>query len=167
MSHRIALPLPHSLALLAALLPAAMPGCATEWDGAVVFPADYASTYEKVHACKPSQHPAAKYVVTWLSPEGKAAMDKLVALPAGSTETVDWPEGTVLIKAQYDDSKCAELKNFTAMKKLPAGAAASAGDWKWQHVDADGACLNCDNGTACSGCHSQPACNGMVCSRRE
>ena len=157
---------PRPLLLLALVGTTGVAGCAAEWDGSVVFPADYASTYEKVHDCKPSAHPAAKYVITWLSPNGKDAMTAHSALPEGSTETAAWPEGTVLIKAQYDDSKCAELKNFTAMQKLAEGAAPDAGDWKWQHVDADGTCLNCDNGTACSGCHSQPACNGLVCTKR-
>lgn len=145
---------------------AALSGCATEWDSAVVFPATYSSTYEKLHDCKASAHPAAKYVVTWMSPEAKDAMDALAALPAGSTETIAWPENAVFVKVQYDDSACSEVQSFTAMKKLAAGAATDAGDWKWQHVGADGECLNCDNGTACSGCHTQPACNGLVCTKR-
>lgn len=156
-----------SIRALTTLLTAAClaAGCAADWDAKVVFAPNYQSSYTKLHDCRDSQHPAAKYVQTWLSPEGKAAWDAWVALPAGSTETVELPVGTVLVKAQFDDAKCAELKSYTAMEKLAKDAAPKAGDWKWQHVGPDGECLNCDNGTACSGCHTQKACSGYVCTK--
>jgi hypothetical protein len=139
-------------------------GCATEWDADVVFPANYTSTYTKVVSCEASQHPAAKYVEVWLDPTAKAAWDEYAALPKDTTATIAYPEGAVMVKTQFDDASCKDLKNFTAMKKLAKGAAPSYGDYRWQHVDVDGACLNCDNGKACSGCHTQAACKDFACS---
>ncbi len=140
-------------------------GCAADWDPDVVFPPDFAGSYQKLHGCSPSAHPAAKYVVTWLSPDGKDAMASFVALPVGATEIIAWPVGMVLVKAQYDDAGCKDLKAYTAMKRLPPGTASAAGDWRWQHLSGEGECYNCDGGTGCSGCHVTPACNGLVCTR--
>jgi hypothetical protein len=139
--------------------------CNSDFDAEVAFAANYQTTYQKLHSCKASQHPAAKYVETWLSPDAKEAWAAYAALPEGSTATVALPVGAVLVKTQFDDAACKELKNFTVMEKLAVGAAPTTGDFRWQHVDIDGACLNCDNGSACSSCHTQPACRDFVCTK--
>lgn len=146
-------------------------GCASDWDSKSVFLAGYESSYTKLHDCRVSAHPKAKYVTTWLSPDGKATWDAYAALPAGATGTVDFPEGTVVVKAQYDDAKCATVTGYTAMKKLAAGTDPTNGDWQWQSVDGDGQCAdngNCDLKAACSGCHqANPVCasTALFCTR--
>ena len=146
-------------------------GCASDWDSKSVFLAGYESSYTKLHDCRVSAHPKAKYVTTWLSPDGKATLDAYAALPAGATGTVDFPEGTIVVKAQYDDAKCATVTGYTAMKKLAAGTDPTNGDWQWQSVDGDGQCAdngNCDLKDACSGCNqANPVCasTALFCTR--
>lgn len=140
--------------ICAAVLIAPIVGCAS-WEPEVVFTENFRATYKKVASCKKSAHPQADYIETWMSPAGKATWDAMaVQLANQDTSTVVFPEDTVFVKAQFEDSACEDLVNFTVMKKLKEGTATKYGDWKWQFVGDDGACFNCDAATDCSGCHS-------------
>lgn len=157
--------------LSATLTLSAFAGCTSDWDSKAVFLPGYESSYIKLHDCRKSAHPKAKYVTTWLSPDGQSTWDAYAALPAGATGTVDFPEGTVVVKAQFDDAKCATVIGYTAMKKLAAGTDPTNGDWQWQSVDGDGQCDdhdNCDLKAECSGCHkANPICasTALFCTR--
>jgi hypothetical protein len=141
-----------------------LPACAS-WDDKVAFPENFRSSYKKLHDCKKSAHPSGQHVVTWMSPDGLATWAKVADAPAGSTDEVVVPEGMVLVKVQYDDAKCEDLESFTVMRKLAPGAAPAAGDWLWQQVDADGECLNCDNGSGCAGCHAPCGPANRICTQ--
>ncbi|MCO4762597.1 MAG: hypothetical protein KC502_13885 [Myxococcales bacterium] len=147
------------------VLGTALSGCAS-WEPEVVFPENYRSTYKKVASCTKSAHPAANYIETWISPDGSDAWSALaVQLAAGDTETTAvLPEGMVIVKVQYDDSKCQTLANYTAMKKLAVGAAPDVGDWNWQFVDENGECNDCASGASCAGCHKSCGPAPLMCS---
>ena len=133
-------------------------GCTT-WDSEVVFPEGFTSSFITVHECQPSgAHVAADYVVTWLSPEGEEAWASMMEGVTAGAEPTDLPVGTVLVKAQYDDSDCSQLSGYTAMEKLEPNSNPELGDYRWQFVDADGSCKDCNAKTECSGCHAAPNC---------
>lgn len=143
-------------------------GCAS-WEEEVVFPENFRDSYTKVVDCRKSAHPAAAYVETWMSPSAKAKWDEMaVQLAAADTSTtVLFPDGAIIVKVQFDDSKCEELANYTAMKKLAPETDAKAGDWKWQFVGDDGTCNNCDVGTDCANCHSDCKPAPFMCTNPE
>jgi len=140
------------------------------WDDEASFPENYSASYVKLHECKESAHPAANYVITWLSPEGEQAWQQMMEGMMGGAEPGPLPTGTVLVKAQYNDSSCSDLSGYTAMEQLEPGAKPELGDFKWQFLDSDGSCNNCDAGSSCSGCHTTPNCGGAfpyVCTGSE
>ena len=120
------------------------------WDEQVAAPEDFKSSYTKLHDCKASAHPRAEYVVTWLSPEGEATWD---AYASGDLD-VDFPVGTVSVKAQYTDDKCANLDTYTIMEKVSEDSSTETAGWLWQYVNDEGGCINCDNGVSCASCHA-------------
>ena len=124
-------------------------GC-NSWDDQVVAPEDFRSTYLKLHECKASAHPEAEYVISWLSPAASSVWE---AWSSGDDD-VDFEVGTVSVKAQYTDSACANLANYTLMEKVSADSSGELGGWKWQYVSDVGECINCNGGVGCSGCHS-------------
>jgi len=128
------------------------------WDDEAAFPENYSATYTKLHECKPSAHPAASYVLTSLSPEGSEAWSAMMEGIAGGAEPSALPEGTVLVKSQYSDSSCSDLTGYTAMEQLAPATSPALGDFRWQFLDADGSCNNCDAGASCAGCHTAPSC---------
>lgn len=153
-----------STALVALLLCACLSACLSacnSWDADASFPETYSETYTQLHECKESEHPAADYVITWLSPEGAEAWETMMEGMMGGAEAgggVVLPEGTVLVKAQYDDATCSTLSGYTAMEKLAPSSNPELGDFRWQFLDADGSCKDCDAGASCSGCHTLPSC---------
>ena len=125
-------------------------GACNSWDEEVAAPENFAETYTQLHPCKASAHPQADYVITWLSPEGEATWDEYLA----NNADVDFPIGTVSVKAQYTDASCADLEAYTIMEKTSTDSSGEEGGWLWQHVGSDGECLNCDNGVGCASCHA-------------
>ena len=109
----------------------------------------FRSDYIKLHDCKQSMHPAANYVVTWLSPE---ALPVWEAVGDGEM-TQDFEEGTISIKAQYSDESCNSLENYTVMTKTSTDPDAAHGGWRWDFANQDFECINCDAGASCAGCH--------------
>ena len=136
--------------------------CSGSWDEEAAAPENFRATYQKLHDCRASAHPAAAYVITWLSPDGAAAWDKI---KAGMGADAVFPEGAVALKAQYEDSSCSTLSGYTLMEKLAEGADAPNGDWRWQFLDEDGACNDCALGSSCSSCHTLPTCVGHFCTQ--
>lgn len=125
-------------------------GCST-WDEEIVAPEDFRSTYIKLHGCKESpSHQAANYAVTWLSPNGREPWE---AYEGGDLES-EFGVGTISIKAQYDDSSCSNLSGYTMMEKVSEDSSGELGGWRWQFINNDGTCNDCDSGVNCSGCHS-------------
>lgn len=67
--------------------------------------------------------------------------------------TYPFPEGTVIVKAEYGDSFCGEVAGYTAMRKLATETAPADGDWAWQRVDARGKVLESGSLPRCVVCH--------------
>ena len=118
------------------------------WDSEIVAPENFEDSYAKLHDCRPSAHPAAAYIITWLSPNGLETWD---ALKAGETD-VDFTKDVVVVKSQYANDKCTQLTGYTIMGKI--SGAEDVGNWKWQFVDQHGRCNDCDQGASCAGCHT-------------
>lgn len=156
----------HNL-IFATITAACLLSACASWEPEVVFPENFRDSYTKVLSCRKSVHQAANYQETWLSPGGVATWTALaVQLAAADTQTtLLFPEGTVIVKAQFDDSKCDELANYTTMKKLLPDSDPEVGDWKWQYVGDDGECNNCAARTGCSGCHSTCKPAPWMCSK--
>lgn len=72
-----------------------------------------------------------------------------------------WPlaEGSLLVKAVYDDPACdgASLLGYTAMRKEAPGFAPEVADWRWQETDAARRVLDVDL-QRCASCHT--SCKG-------
>lgn len=81
--------------------------------------------------------------------------------PASESAYVDgvypFAEGTIIVKAEHDDSACTELLGFTAMRKLAPGAAPEVGDWEWQRMDAEGNVYESGSIMRCAVCHQSCA----------
>ena len=123
--------------------------CSGSWDEEVVAPENFQDSYSKLHECKPSAHPRADYVITWLSPD---ALPVWEAWAEGDAEA-DFELGAIAVKSQYRDSSCSELTGYTLMEKTSVEADAPNGGWKWQFTNEYGECSNCDAGASCAGCH--------------
>ena len=124
-------------------------GCA-EWSDAVVAPESFRRSYIQLHECRPSVHPEADYVISWLSPNAREIWD---AWTSGDEE-VEFEVGTVSVKAQYSDSSCKNLESYTLKEKVEEDPSGELGGWKWQYINDAGECINCNGGIGCSGCHS-------------
>lgn len=110
---------------------------------------DFRNDYIQLHECKASAHPAANFVVTWLSPD---ALPVWESLEQGNRE-VEFEEGAISIKAQYSDEACNSLESYTVMTKISTEAAAEHGGWRWDYANQEFECINCDAGASCAGCH--------------
>ena len=147
----------QNILVLSTLTAITLSAC-NSWDEEAAFPENYQSSYTKLHDCTESAHPAANYVVTWLSPEGAESWAAMMEGVTGGAEPGPLPTGTVLVKAQYEDSACSELSGYTAMEQLAPSSSPELGDFRWQFINADGSCNDCDAGTNCSSCHTTPNC---------
>ena len=47
---------------------------------------------------------------------------------------IEFPVGTVLLKAQYADATCTTLSKWTMMTRLAAGADVANGNWRFEEV---------------------------------
>ena len=140
------------------------------WDDEVAFPENFRQSYVQITPCEVSQHPKANSAITWVSPAGESVWNQLVEahqrMMEDGMEDVDagagdlqFDPGTVVVKAQYSDGNCSTLSGYTAMEKQEEGTTPTLGDWRWQFLDENGSCSDCNAGVNCSGCHStQPSC---------
>jgi hypothetical protein len=120
-----------------------------------VFPEAFEDTYLRIDDCKVSSH-GGDYVVTWLNEVGlstwAAYREQLAGgqvLPEG--ETVVFPPGTILVKAQYSDANCYDLRQYTAIEKLAEGSAPEQLDWTWQKMSPSA--FETGNPAGCVACH--------------
>jgi hypothetical protein len=63
-----------------------------------------------------------------------------------------FPEGSVVLKAEYEDEGCTQLVGFTAMRKGKAGSRPTSGDWSFQRTDAARKVISLNQGR-CISCH--------------
>ena len=138
------------ISLIATLLSQGVMGCST-WDDEAIVPEDFRSSYIKLHEeCEVSVHPAAEYVVTYLSPNGREVWE---AYSEGDMNA-EFSTGVISVKAQYSDESCSNLTGYTVMEKVSEDTSGELGGWRWQYLNNAGECINCDGGTGCSGCHA-------------
>src|SRR4051794_38688905 len=96
----------------------------------VLFPADYATTYQQVRNCRHSIDHDLQTIRVLASPD---------AVTPYMGRAAPFPVGSIVIKEQYDadDTTCAgPILQWTVMQKLPAGTDTDNLDWEWQRVDA-------------------------------
>ena len=106
-------------------------GCGSASEEPVVFPADYAATYQQVRTCRFSLDHDLIYIRVLASPD---------ALAPYTGRAAPFPAGAIVLKEQYGDSDttCAgPIVNFTVMQKLDVGSSPAMLDWDWQKVTAD------------------------------
>lgn len=106
--------------------------------------ADVRATWPEVRNCRFSIEHDGVNVIVYAAPEAEAAYTQ---------GTYPFAEGTVIVKAEYDDTDCTELVELTAMRKLAPGTSPEGGDWEWQRVDASGKVLDSGALVRCASCH--------------
>jgi hypothetical protein len=122
--------------------------CGGEDDPALAsFPADYAATYQELRGCRRSLDHDLVYIKVLVSPE---------AVDVYEDRAGEFPEGSVVLKEQYDrtDDACAgEPVGFTVMVRLAEGAAPEDLGWAWEKADADRHVLEGEDLARCVNCH--------------
>ena len=140
----------HGAAFVLCLSALAFTGCGEEdeagggpyvhQDGAY-FSEDWESSYTLVSGCEQSRDHSGLFVTVWANPTAIESPRPFL-------------EGSVVLKAQYQDESCMQLAGVTAMEKGAAGSAPASGDWDWQQVNGDGSIGASGQLSQCSGCHS-------------
>lgn len=140
------------------LVAATLVGCSSEvnvdnLDSNAFFPQDYESSFAQLGACRKSathSDPYYKLHITASSQDAFAA-----GMPV--------PEGTVLVKTQFQDDACTDFSRWTAMKKQTAGFDPTHGDFEWQNIDGEGQIAEQGKLGNCASCHS--GCTNTICSK--
>jgi hypothetical protein len=124
----------------------ATPACSDDAPGEEPFfdVAEVMESWPEVRNCRFSIEHDGVNIIVFASPGAETAYTE---------GTYPLPEGTVLVKAEHDDSFCDEVVEFTAMRKLAAGTAPEDGDWEWQRVGANGKVLESGSLPRCVMCH--------------
>ena len=108
-----------------------------------LIPADYATAFAEVRACRQSiDH----------SPHVRVLANAVAAGPYVRRD-VRFPVGSVVVKEEYDDSACTKVTSLTAMRREAPGYDAEAGDWHWQRVRPDLSIVDDGKVTGCRSCH--------------
>ena len=128
-------------------------GCEVEIDPNAFFPQDYTTSMVQLGECRESTQHSNPFFLFYITATSKDAFNAGMPLP----------EGTVVLKAQYNDGECTDLNRWTAMKKREAGYDAANFDWEWQNVDNNGEIAEVGKIGYCASCH-KPCPNG-VCSK--
>jgi hypothetical protein len=102
------------------------------------FPADYAESYELVRDCRLSIDHDLTYIVVHANE---------VAAQIYQDEEWPLPDGSLLVKAGYDDDLCTSSIAYWAMMKV-------AGVWRWQQLEADRRVVSSGEVGRCVSCHS-------------
>jgi hypothetical protein len=116
-------------------------------EAAPLFPASYATSYVQVRECRASADHDLSRV--------RVLADRQAA-PIYLSREGDFPEGSIVLKAEYDfsDMDCSgEIQRWTAMRREAAGSAEDTLGWSWQKVDAERKVLSQDD-SRCVGCHT-------------
>jgi hypothetical protein len=120
-----------------------------------IYPANFESDFVEVRDCRlsPAEHDG--YYIRVLAPEDIA--------PAYVAGEYPFPEGALLVKAEYDDEECSTLARVSAMLKLAEGDALDLFDWQWQRTDQDGEVLTETPARSCAGCHATCEASDYAC----
>jgi hypothetical protein len=130
----------HALGLLVVLA-----ACGGD-DAVPLFPADYAATYVEVRTCRTSADHDLSRIRVLTDP---AALNPYVGRNA------PFPEGSIVLKEQYDfsDTSCnGPITAWAVIQRQPAGSAPARLDWRWQRVEPDRTVSSQDD-SRCFGCH--------------
>ncbi|HRI64440.1 MAG TPA: cytochrome P460 family protein [Polyangium sp.] len=127
-------------------------GCEVEIDPNAFFPQEYETSMTQLGACRVSSTHSDPYFKLYITKTSADAFNAQMPLP----------EGTVLVKVQYDDKECSDFSRWTTMKKREAGFDPNNSDWEWQNVDGEGQIAETGKIEYCATCH-KPCPNG-VCS---
>lgn len=111
-----------------------------------VFPADFAEHYPEVRDCRHSHEHELRYIRVMVSESAREPYARL------SPDT-PYPVGATLVKLEYDDPDCAELVEYTAYRKLPAGENPPGNDWLWQRVSPERVVVEQGAPWTCITCH--------------
>jgi len=138
------------LVLPVLLVIVACPGGGGDDDGdegaAPHFPADYADDYVEVRDCRGSGDHDLNNIRILAGPG---------AIAPYQGRLTPFPVDAVVLKEEYDfgDTSCAgPIKQWTVMRRLPAGSALATLDWSWQRVDAKRRVVD-EDAPRCIGCH--------------
>ena len=77
--------------------------------------------------------------------------------------TYPFVEGTLLVKGEYEDADCTDLRRVSAMVKLTKGAAPGLGDWRWQRRAVPGQTTAEMPAKSCAGCHKACVATDYAC----
>lgn len=136
----------------------ALAGCAEvdSFQPQQVIPPDYRTTFVQVRGCRSSVEHDLVNILVRTSPAVAAIYD---------TGPLPFPQGTVIVKEEYSDSRCTSLTAYTVMKKDKPGTDTAGGDWRWYKVDHLDRIIQQGAGTKrCSGCHANN-CGGSHAAR--
>ena len=137
-----------------AIVAATVMGCGeVEIDPNAYFPQDYKTSFAQLGACRKSGTHSNPHFLLHITSSSQEAFNAGMPLP----------EGTVVVKSQYNDDACTDLATWTAMKKREAGFDAANNDWEWQNVNGDGEIVEQGKVGYCASCHA--GCPGGVCSK--
>lgn len=137
----------RSILACALVLSACSPDKGESGEGGPAFPADYASSYQEVRACRQSSEHDLNRIRVLADP---------AALEAYQKRDRPFPVGAVVLKEEYEtaDPDCSgPIKKWTVMQRLETGSAPDKLDWKWEDVGADRRILGTDT-PRCFGCHT-------------
>lgn len=92
-----------------------------------IWPEDWASTFQQVRPCRRSIDHDLVYVTIHADAKAK---------PSYELRDKPFPEGATVLKVEYDDDACTELRGYTVMQRRAPGYDPGGGDWHWQKADA-------------------------------
>lgn len=114
-----------------------------------LFPEAYQTDWTMVRGCRRSIEHDFAYVQVW-------ANEAAAAVYQAREGTL--PEGSTLLKEEFDDEECTDLIGFTLMRR-EEGFAPTKGDWHWQEVTFDREVVLDGAEFTCFHCHED--CGGM------
>lgn len=132
-------------ALFAVTLVAALSSSCSEAAPPVepAFPDDYRTSYTMVRDCRRSIEHDLVFVRVWADP---------TAAETYLSRDGSLPDGSVIVKEEFDDEGCTDLIGFTVMQRQQ-GFAPASGDWRWQEVTADRTVVTDGVRAECFLCH--------------
>jgi hypothetical protein len=110
------------------------------------FPADFEQRYEELRDCRFSHEHELRYIRVFASPSAAESYRQL-------SPDAPYPVGANLVKSEYDDELCTDLREYTEMTKLDADSFPEGGDWLWQRIDPERRVTESGAPTRCTVCH--------------
>jgi hypothetical protein len=114
-----------------------------------VLPADYKMTFVQVRDCRSSVEHDLAYVVVRARPE---------VVSVYNSGPYPFAAGTLLVKEQYADARCAQLSGYTVMRKEAGGS------WAWYRLDRIGTPIEQGKVPRCIACHETCTARDQTCS---